>query len=93
MTPAPDEPIHVSEERVYGAGAERCEITGRIFENGSGALPREQQTAMFLREAAVARDMPSEGERCPETNIPFEVGSGALTRARQTANFKASLKA
>ncbi len=86
------EPAHISEQRVFGADAERCARTGRIFETGSGALPREQQTARFLREAATAADMPAEGERCPETGLPFEVGRGALTRARQTALFKASLE-
>jgi hypothetical protein len=32
----------------------RCPVTNRRYENGSGALPREEQTKMFQREAALA---------------------------------------
>lgn len=45
------------EDLVFGgdpAERARCAITNRRFEFGSGALPFEQQTAMFLREAALA---------------------------------------
>jgi hypothetical protein len=46
---------------VFGLGEEiqRCPRTGRAYENGSGALSHEQQTANYLREA-VRDDMPLE---------------------------------
>jgi hypothetical protein len=36
----------------------RCPKTGRLYEVGSGSLPREQQTASFVREAESTADMP-----------------------------------
>ncbi len=81
------EPLSVMERRAFGDDAERCERTGRIFERGSGALSKEAQTAMFVREAAIAGDMPKEGERCPETDRLYEVGSGCFTKQRQTHAF------
>ena len=74
--------------------AERCPHTGRPYEDGSGALPKEEQTALFLRDAAIAAlDMPREGEVCPQTGRQFEVGLGARTRAQQTERFLAELPA
>ena len=70
---------------------ERCAVTGRIFENGSGALSHEEQTAMFSREQAVADDMPREGETCVQTGRPYEWGVGALTKTLQTARHLAEL--
>jgi hypothetical protein len=52
---------------------ERCPITGRIYESGSGALSHAEQSAMFRQEAAIAADMPKEGEVCAQTGRPFEV--------------------
>ncbi|MCG2639659.1 MULTISPECIES: hypothetical protein [Bradyrhizobium] len=40
-------PLTDAEKRVYGAEAERCEITGFIFECGIGAAPKEVQTERF----------------------------------------------
>jgi hypothetical protein len=71
--------------------AERCPRTGRIYEDGSGALSKEEQTALFEREAAIAADMPKLGERCPQTGRPYERSIGALSKMRQTANFLAEL--
>ena len=70
-----------------GVKVERCPRTGRVFEDGSGALSREQQTANFVREAAIAADMPRDGERCSQTGRFYECGSGALPKSMQTANF------
>jgi hypothetical protein len=42
-----DVPLTEDEKRVYGSDAERCEETGFIFERGSGALTRPQQTKLF----------------------------------------------
>jgi hypothetical protein len=72
---------------VFGADCARCPVTGRHFEQGSGALPHEQQTANFVRERDYVADLPKEGERCPQTGREYECGSGALTRTRQTARF------
>jgi hypothetical protein len=69
----------------------RCPKTGRLFEAGSGALPHEQQTANYVREAAqeaaFAADAPKDGEFCPQTGRPYEVGSGALTKTAQSRMF------
>lgn len=40
-------PLTSYEKRIYGDDAERCEETGFIFEAGSGALPKAEQTANF----------------------------------------------
>jgi hypothetical protein len=69
----------------------RCPRTGRIYEDGSGALSHEEQTAMFLRQQAIANDMPREGEYCPQTGRPYQCCSGALTKTQQTAAFLAEL--
>ena len=89
----------MSVDRAFGSGvldgpsraAECCPITGRFFENGFGALPRQEQTAMFLRERAIANDMPREGESCPQTGRPYDCSVGALWKTLQTANFLAEL--
>ena len=48
---APNEQVVRVENLVFGVGAERDPVTNRCFENGSGALPRDEQAKMFLREA------------------------------------------
>src|SRR5947207_8046252 len=67
--------------------ADCCPVTGRVFEVGSGALPKEQQSANFVRERDRAAGLPKEGERCPKTGRLYECGSGAHRRAEQTASF------
>jgi hypothetical protein len=67
--------------------AERCPATGRLFENGSGALPRDEQTAMFLREQAAEIDRPKEGESCPQTGRPYDCSIGARPKSEQSAVF------
>jgi hypothetical protein len=67
--------------------AERCPRTGRIYEDGSGALSKEEQTALFMREAAIAADMPHSGEFCPQTGRQYEIGGGAQTKTQQTERF------
>jgi hypothetical protein len=36
-------PLHPTEQAVFGADAKRHEITGMILEQGSGALPPDEQ--------------------------------------------------
>jgi hypothetical protein len=67
--------------------SEACPTTGRRFEQGSGALSHEAQTALFVAERDRLADMPKPGEVCPKTGRAYEVGSGAHTRAEQTARF------
>jgi hypothetical protein len=69
----------------------RCPVTNREFEDGSGALSHEEQTAMFVREAGLVEDLPTDGERDPQTGRLYEVGSGALPRSLQTERFLAEL--
>jgi hypothetical protein len=76
---------------VFGHDAARCPTTGRFFENGSGALPRNEQTAMFLREQAIEADRPKEGDSCPQTGRAYECGVGALSKTRQTEIFLGEL--
>jgi hypothetical protein len=66
---------------------ERCPRTGRIYEVGSGAWSKEEQTERFLREAAIAANMPREGEHCLQTGREYMVGSGAWPRSLQTQLF------
>jgi hypothetical protein len=54
---------------------ERCPVTNRIYESGSGALDHAHQTALFIREAAIIADMPKEGEVCAQTGRPYEVSA------------------
>lgn len=76
---------------VFGHDAERCRTTGRFFKSGSGALPRNEQTQMFLREQAIEHDRSKEGESCPQTGRPYQCGVGALSKTQQTANFLSEL--
>jgi hypothetical protein len=71
--------------------AERCPRTGRIFQDGSGALSQAEQTAMFLRERAIEDDMPRPGESCPQTLRPYDCSIGAPTKTMQSAQFLADL--
>jgi hypothetical protein len=48
------EALSLTERATFGHDAVRCPTTGRVFEQGSGALPHEQQTALFVRQAAIA---------------------------------------
>jgi hypothetical protein len=66
---------------------QRCPQTGRAFEVGYGALPKDQQTANFVRERDTAADKPKQGERCPITGRLYECGWGSLTKTAQTALF------
>ena len=84
-------PATLTEARMFGHDAERCPETGRMFEQGSGALPREQQTANYVRERDRLADMPKPGERCLQTGREFECGPGALTKTRQSAIFLSEL--
>jgi hypothetical protein len=70
---------------------ERCPVTNRIYERGSGALSHEEQTAMFQREVAVRADIPLPGERCAQTGRFFETGHGALPKSAQSARFLSEL--
>jgi hypothetical protein len=80
-----------AERHVFSLGDQsvtaRCPITGRLFEVGSGALPHDQQTANYVREAKRAGDMPHDGQFCPQTGRYYEFGSGALTKTAQTRIF------
>jgi hypothetical protein len=76
---------------VFGADCERCPVTGRHYEQGSGALSHEAQTANFLREAGHVADMPKSGDVCPQTGREYECGSGAHTKRAQTARFLSEL--
>lgn len=50
-----DEPLSLTERAVFGADAVRCKVTGRVYEQGSGALPHEEQTKLFIRQAEIAK--------------------------------------
>jgi hypothetical protein len=77
-----------NDERVFGEGFERCPKTGCPYETGSGALSKEQQTALFMHQAVLAAvEMPKEGERCMHTGRFYETGSGCLSKAAQTNAF------
>lgn len=45
-------PLLDADKRMHGADAERCSETGFVFERGSGALPKAQQTALFKQNLA-----------------------------------------
>jgi hypothetical protein len=72
---------------IYGEGFERCPVTDRPFEVGSGALPKDQQTANYIAAAAYAADLPKPGEICARTGKTFEIGHGCQTKTMQTARF------
>jgi hypothetical protein len=80
-----------SEKGVFALGdpnvTARCSVTKRLYEVGSGALPHDQQTANFVREAARDGDLPKAGEICGRTGRPYEAGRGCLTKTAQTAAF------
>jgi hypothetical protein len=72
----------------------RCPKTQRRYELGHGALSFEEQSAMFIRDAAIKADTPTDSgfphhirPRCPQTNREYECGPGAQTRAQQSARF------
>jgi hypothetical protein len=76
------------DELIFGEGFERCPRTGRPYESGSGALSKDQQTALFVHQAALqAVEMPREGERCVHTGRLYESGSGCLSKQQQTTAF------
>jgi hypothetical protein len=65
------EPLHLREQLIFGQDAVVDQAAGRPFEQGSGALPREQQSKLFLLEKRLGR-RPTEAEaqahlRKPET--------------------------
>jgi hypothetical protein len=74
------------ENNIFGHGFERYPQTGLPYEQGSGALSKEEPTANFIRALDRAA-MPKEGERCLQTGREFECGSGAAPRSVQTARF------
>jgi hypothetical protein len=76
---------------VFGADSPTCSVTGRKFEVGSGALPFEQQTENYIREADIAAAMPKHGEVCSQTGRPYSTGSGCGSKAWQTRQFLAEL--
>ena len=48
------EPLSLAEKATFGHDAQRCPISGRVWEQGEGSLSRDLQTQNFLREAALA---------------------------------------
>jgi hypothetical protein len=54
------------ENNIFGQGFERCPVTSRPYEKGSGALSHEQQTAMFIRE----RDREQQRQAAAEASAP-----------------------
>jgi hypothetical protein len=84
-----------SEKGVFALGdpnvTARCPKTSRLFEVGAGALPHDQQTANFVREAAREADMPKPGERCAQSGREFECGRGSLPKTAQTQQFLSEL--
>jgi hypothetical protein len=76
---------------VYGVGFERCELTGRPFERGSGALSRAEQQANFVRDAARVADVPKMGERDLQTGREFDCSVGALPKSIQSQQFLSEL--
>jgi hypothetical protein len=73
----------------------RDELTGRVYERGSGALPYPEQARLFAIEAAILADLPKPDEVCPITGKPYQsvnettaIGIKAnLTRNAQTRAF------
>ena len=55
--PTRDEPLGVLERRVFGDDATRDETSGRPYEQGHGSLPRDQQAAIFAKEAQLGRTL------------------------------------
>jgi hypothetical protein len=46
-----DEPPSLNERATFGVDAVRDPVSGRIFELGSGCLPRDRQALLFGAEA------------------------------------------
>lgn len=63
------EPIRYIDRIVFGENAERCQITGRVYETGIGSMPREVQIMNFIREAPT------------EFQVPWKAAFDALTKA------------
>lgn len=58
-----DEPLTVVERLVFGHDAERDPATGRVFERGHGAHPRDVQARLFAAEEKLGRHLtPEEGQ-------------------------------
>jgi hypothetical protein len=51
------EPLSVTDRLIHGVDCERSPITGKIYEQGSGALPREAQDKIALAEAKAGRKL------------------------------------
>jgi hypothetical protein len=49
------EPLNGAEKATFGHDAQRSPVTGRPYESGSGALPRELQDKLVAAEAAAGR--------------------------------------
>jgi hypothetical protein len=49
------EPITPHEHQIHGADATRSAVTGRIYEDGSGALPRDVQDRLAVAEQKLGR--------------------------------------
>jgi hypothetical protein len=45
------EPLSLTEKATFGHDAVRDPESGRVFQQGEGALPREQQALLFAAEA------------------------------------------
>jgi hypothetical protein len=83
----PRDPLTEMEKAIFGHDAVRDPVTGRVFEQGEKASPREAQASQFLRDRDLAGIRPKQGERCLQTGREFECGSGSLSKERQTASF------
>lgn len=83
--------LNAQDKLVFGHDAERCARTGRIFESGSGAQSRQEQSERFLREQAAENDRPKEGDYCLQTGRAYDCSVGALSKSQQTAGFLAEL--
>ena len=66
---------------------------GVFLKSGSGALPHDEQTALFIREAAIGADRPKEGDSCGQTGRPYDCSVGALGKTAQTLRFLEELPA
>lgn len=62
----------MADHLIFGTDYKTCPVTGRPYEQGSGALPHEQQTANYVREAGIEADKPN-----------YETDDGARTRVRR----------
>jgi hypothetical protein len=62
----PKDPLTMTEKLIFGHDAVRDPVTGEVFEQGLDAHPREQQTALFIRQRDQTADMPRH-----ETDVEF----------------------